>query len=707
MGYFIKKIAKDDKELMPATVSLAGNTNYMQFVGKERRGRDIVGFTMDYDKYIMQEWCTFTHRPNPNGDEINVYLNNRSAFAIRDKKTGIEYRIRGRYSDRYLIEGGVSADENEPDEDFIGYYTYVLDPDLTNWAWGMSIQTCLRSIDFFKKNVDVTLISDPDHRNKEYLLLTSKEGRYDLDLEIVIIEADYMKMEKIIFGSDDSFIDISRIDISMKIVDTNFAPIQTEFKIIEYETRVEHSFVGTKDEKKVNNDTFYLSEDTAVTAENIRACLMKNEFLNSNFNISIAPVWKDGELVAGDTIRIVSKEDGIKYRFEFKSELNEDFIRLMGDMPFWGNGDMLSGEKSECEIELDMYRNTGLFMGEEDPTAVGTYVATLSKTYFNKPLWFDVNVIAGDRARYSDGFLHAGGWCDAGTISDYRFIAKRFDGVNREMFYISDILYTINGYDRSLELNDMARYVYNASEPIIVLPLTKQPRLTHIKGQAQYFNFILSDPQRKDREKEPSEMGLFYRLYTQSGSFIAERKAHVQDISAFSIVNTIALNIDGAMEGLDNVGHVKVSLCRDGVTVSEPLEFDILPAFLYKVNDFAFLNSLGGWSSFSFGGTGQTEFKAKPNTIYKTQTPGYSLSADLESVFNKEVEEQFMVETMPVAAHVAEWLKEISASLAVFELSTKRYVIVDELNVKHNTKDDLFVLQMKYHYSDSYNGVNG
>jgi hypothetical protein len=177
-----------------------------------------------------------------------------------------------------------------------------------------------------------------------------------------------------------------------------------------------------------------------------------------------------------------------------------------------------------------------------------------------------------------------------------------------------------------------------------------------------------------------------------------------QDSSLFGLVNTICLDVDTAvLDRYATAGIVCVCLCRNGLPAGEALTLRILPDCLYRVNDFAYLNSLGGWSSFNFGGTEQTDFKADAVTIHRTPTPGCTVSSRIESVFGKGVSEQFTVQTAPLTRQTADRLKEISASVAVYELSTLRYVIVEELTVKHNSKDDLFALQMKYRYSDAYN----
>lgn len=510
------------------------------------------------------------------------------------------------------------------------------------------------------------------------------------------------------FENANDITDNKHINITWQIINTGVSSTKTKISIYESMSHVRHEFIGTRMSSEVNNTTFYISQNRAVTAENIRACLMNNVFFRGNFLVTIPPINDNGILKNGETIHIKSLGTGMQYLFNIT--LDADFILQTGSPDDTFNNDSIDGGSGNVSILIDVYQNTGLFLGADDRPAsnqpIGEYLETLSKSYYGVPIWFNLNSIIGSRKVYSNAFLDATNWCDSGTLIDFRFIAKRFNGYYTDSFYISNTLYSITGYTRTLEQNDLKRYIYNTIENNIVKPLTTQPALTHISGQTQFFNFILSDPQRDNNNILEYDLGINYRLYTQSMRFIAEvPQTHSQNRKRFSIVNTLKLDIDRFIRDYDNVGVVEVYLSRMSTPISEPLTFRILPECLYKVNDFAFLNSLGGWSSFNFGGTETTDFKTSSNTINKTQTPNHNISSEIESIYNKEVTEQFTVQTMPIKENVCNWLKELSSSIAVYELSTKRYVIVDELNIKPNSKDDLFRLEMKYHYSDSYNAL--
>ncbi len=96
------------------------------------------------------------------------------------------------------------------------------------------------------------------------------------------------------------------------------------------------------------------------------------------------------------------------------------------------------------------------------------------------------------------------------------------------------------------------------------------------------------------------------------------------------------------------------------------------------------MNRLGGWDSFNFNGRWNNEFKIDDNdTIYKTLLPDFKASDELQSVYKKTVEEVFTVQSSAISYETVEWLRELAASKAVYELSSKKYVIVTDLKLKY------------------------
>lgn len=497
-----------------------------------------------------------------------------------------------------------------------------------------------------------------------------------------------------------------KVNVSFEIISTiRFEP---QLIIEEVQSKAKHIFNGTRYRDRVNNNTFFVEDDNLpVTAENVKECLLKHHFFKSNFKITVPPKNDNGTLSAGNIIKIESVGSGVNYAF--KVELHDKlFMSVSGNPEDTTNNDSIDGGLNNSDIRIELYKNTGVFLGMDgtpkNGELNGEQIAELTKFYFGDPIWFNLNSLLKNYKPYSNEFLNASSWCNSGTALDFRAIAKRSDGVNFETFYISDVLFCVNGYKRNLDENNIDEHIYNTQENNIVKPLTNSLNRTHINGQTQYFNFILSDAKHLENlGADEYSFGITYRLYTQSDRFIAEVSTHERNRKLFDIVNTIKLDIEGAMGYYENVGKVEAYLTRGSATISEPITYSILPKCLHEVNDFAFLNSLGGWDSFNFGGDEKTDFNTEANTIFKTQTPSFNISSEIESVYSKDTKEQFIVSTSPIRSEVVEWLKELSSSPVVYELKTKRLIIVDSLQLKTSTKDELYIVEMKFRYSDSYN----
>lgn len=503
---------------------------------------------------------------------------------------------------------------------------------------------------------------------------------------------------------EDDDIDIKGIDITvvsnaLTLTDKDNSKVM--LIITDEKTKTEHRFHGTDKEQYVDANTFMVNKESLqITTENLKTCLMKNSFMFSNFELSI--LFSGTPLKGSNVINIRPLGRGANYNF--KVWTNAAFLATSSGILSTENKDSIDNGKNNTVIELDVYTNTSVALGQkfepENPRHQGSYLTTIQKAYFRRPLWFNLNATFGNSTAYSTDFLKNEGWCDAGTCKDFRFAAYRNDKVNKVPFYISDVFYVINGYGRNLDKHNLEKYIYSfAEEKTPITPLTKQLTRTHIEGQTQYFNFIAA---KTDSKQHP--LALIYKLYTQSGVLIDSTTQDQLDYDNLKIVNTIKLDIDNIISNYPTAGILKVCLAANDTQQSEDITFHILPPCLHAAKDFAFLNPLGGWDSFGFADNQETEFSASPNTIFKTQTPDFTVSSQIESVYNKEVKELFTVRSMPITPQTAEWLKDMSASPAVYELATKRYIIVEDMKLKYNTGDDLVRVEMKYRYSDSYNG---
>lgn len=708
MGYFIKNdIAKES--VSPTQISLSGNPNFIQFEKKKK----------SYKSQVQLEvWSNGMKWEVTSPISGGGYWTSIADFDVIELKTGKVYPFRGR---PYL------ANTSEPND--MGTTTSYFRLGESKHTSAKYLHESLCENSFFKDKFDIELINYepmPENESEDsYINIRSKEGGEDYAFNIREVGLEFQLFHRSGMPdwtySEDMYADLKLtilgqyedevFDSEAKSTTVNLA----DFSITEANNGVKHSFKGTTSKKELNDNTFYLWTEVKDTdqrnikiAESLLSCMLKDSYLRANFNIEQIFTGKGNEIELAPTIHLESKNAGEHYSISFESQYPFHYTSFMTVEGSGRSGsvDAISRGASDCEMQLYMYKDTGIFPGEENfpqNGEMGTYVMTLTKAYFGEPIWFNLNTLSQNK--YSNKFLFVKNWCDTGTVQDFRFFAKRItqstQTYENDIFYYSNVLYNVTGKIRDLEYNDLSDYVYNTKEDNYIRPLSNQPVLTHVKGQRQYFNFLLSDPYRNDDlGNDDFKLGLLYKVYSQSKAPLGEVVKQEQEHSKFNIANTVHIDLDTIIGSYTNVGYVEVSLARKGVAVSHPLCFRILPDSLYKVNDFAFLNTLGGWSSFNFPGTDSTDYKTSANTIFKTRTPTHEPMGQIEAVYSKNSEEQFTVQTMPVDKATADWLKELSASVAVYELSTNRYVVVDEFAIKPTSKEELFVFDMKYHYSD-------
>lgn len=521
------------------------------------------------------------------------------------------------------------------------------------------------------------------------------------------------------------------ITVNETIIDTSEDKLVITFT--ENDGSKKHEFRGTHNEVEVNIDTFLLvyEEDMinegkniadretakAMTTQNFYSCLLRDSFFRNNFEISIDLKTDHlGNITSMNKIFLKAKHPGDKYKLTTTCNF-EEFMSVSATEETVNEYDSIDYDSGKYTIELEVYTDTGIFLGEDDNLSDrtrGKYLTSLKKSYHKNRVWFDLNTLFGKKTGYSDKFINCTGWCDTGTIQDFRIIGKRSDSINSEIFYASEILYVINGYNYTLDKNNLDNYIFDVLnyDGKKVKPLSNSPVLNHVRGQKHFFNFILKDDaHNSDLTKfnlPEHKIGLMYRFYTQSGSYIGEIIKHEQNQQQFNIINTIEINLDAVIEEIQKstnkvAGKAEIMLSDNGYEVSEPMALNVLPDNSYSVKDFAFLNRLGGWDCFNFGNRESVEFKATADTYYQTLLPEYESHKPIETVSHKNVSETFIVRSQPVKREIAEWLRELSASKVVYDLSTNRYIIVSEMTLKYNSFDDLFIIEMKYRYSDNFN----
>lgn len=509
-----------------------------------------------------------------------------------------------------------------------------------------------------------------------------------------------------IFSRNDNNLDIiTELNISINDLQ-NPGEISYYFSIIESLSGTINRFeckdsVGNTEDSITDNQFIRYYGDNPSTLKSLHNCLLRNTYLTTYFNITIPPIIDpDGYLVQGTSISIKSKGTNKNYNFTIDKNggLVLPVILFFDEISQASTSDSISEGYPLTEIHLNIFTGKTSRIGQSSDFSLldESPNTTLTKSYFGEDVWFDINII---KDMISNPFQS--GWFDTGTAKSIQFKATRVrqkenELIVREPFFFSDPVFILNGYRRTLEGGDMESYIYDTGN--IATPLTKYPLRTHIKGQKQYFNFILAGSNLTD-----IIIGIKYRLETSDGIFISEVDGLSQDIGLFHPVNSIELDIDSLLDDYSNAGKVLVYLTKDGNTASYPLEFSILPECINPVNDFIYLNSFGGWDSFNFQQYKDQSFKTESNYHYNTKTPQTGISGEYRSVQFIDIEEEFTLITMPLDKQEYERLQEFVSSKAIYEVSTKRYIIIDGVALTHTYADNVSVYEVKFKYSDNYN----
>lgn len=640
-----------------------------------------------------------------------------------------------------------------PDSNMIGDNSSFLDG-VPLVMTAQNIRNCFLKNSFLKNNFEITMDVSKTVTEagtfKQYLyednaiIIKSKGCGAQYNFSTII---KYDKVESI--EADYS--------ISLKNLDYSNLKIETFYLTLEGHSLRAAIHAPLYGDYEKNNENYFkvvlpqpgvVSESQArlETLKNIRLCMLREKMAALNLNIYLNE--KEMRIDCSYIDQVQSEVlDNISSRsamLVIEKGNTIDFPKLLMSVSSQSYSyDTIDYGTGTYRIDLDVYTDHEVYPGTDDLLPyLGNYVTTLSKSYFGQPMWFDLSLLLSKKVSYSTAFLteleldklNKGFklWSNTGTITDYRFIAKRTDGVIHESFYYSSPLYALNGYSYTLNPISLEKdeegnsYILDSlqdfytDEVVKVKPLTTNFNRTHIKGQRQYFNFIKKYRWTTIRIAGYDDLrpfiGLYYKLYTQSGALIGTHIDNAQDEALFSKVNTALINLDQFLPVYKSktVGRIDVYLCRwhkseyykkdePEIEISTPVSFRILPEILNQVNDFAFLNQLGGWDTMNFGGSTSCEFKTSSSTIYKTLQPDIKSYSEIESVVMKNVQEQKTVQTSPITKETVEWLRQMSASPAVYELSTKRYILIDDMSLKYNSTDDLYQVEMKYHYTDTFN----
>lgn len=465
-----------------------------------------------------------------------------------------------------------------------------------------------------------------------------------------------------------------------------------------------HEYAGTTDPADVGGSVFFIASDSSDTAENLRQALLADSWFSSSFEVVIPFLWADGIPANGDRLVIKSKGAGIDFNIDITKPYDTDnrAYSVIWISQTSRNNDSITGEASSVQIDLDVYADPDTFLGQDDrpltSAKLGRYLVTLSKTYAGLPIWFELNALF---SRYGGYSLPKGypGWFNTDTAGIYRFTAK-VRSVNSFYFYQSNALFVLNGYGPATERADLSPYIYEDGSAVKLL--SNKPLTPYVRGQREYLNFIFRDPMRGSSTDNDYTLSIIYRAYSTSGAQLGRVEAHPQSRRGFALVNTCELDIDAILDKHPQTAIVRVGLMRDGETVSNELEYRVLPECLHTLRQFSFLNRLGGWDSFNFDAGLIEEIKPSYDTYNKTVTPAYHRGDSIETVYKTDLENTFTVEGAPVTDEVADWLKELAAAIVILDGEGNRIIVEDFTLQKSDSNRNMQQPTIKYRLSESY-----
>lgn len=443
-----------------------------------------------------------------------------------------------------------------------------------------------------------------------------------------------------------------------------------------------HTYRGTTNAEDVGGSTFYVSTDTSDTAENLRQVLLADKWFSANFEAVIPFVWDSGNPRNGAVLNIKSKGAGTDFNITIDAPNNTGNVAytITWVNQTSRNRDSISGEASTAEIDLDIYTDPDVFLGQDDrpitPAKIGTYATTMQKTYAGSPVWFELNALFSQYGGYNRP-SGTSGWFDTGTSRTYRFTAK-VKAINSFYFYQSNALYVLHGYGPASEDPDLSQYVYNEST---IKLLTDKPRTPYIRGQREYLNFIFSDPQRGVSQPIDFTLRIAYRAYTTSDNYLGTVYGQEKARADFAVVNTCQLDIDAVLDQYPTAGIIRVALARGTALVSNDLEYTIRPECLHTLQQFSFINRLGGWDAFNFDAGIKDEIKPSVETYIKTLTPSYQKGDSIETVYNTTLANTFTIEGAPITDDVAAWLKELAAARVILD-NDGNYIIIEDFTLQ-------------------------
>lgn len=443
---------------------------------------------------------------------------------------------------------------------------------------------------------------------------------------------------------------------------------------------------GTTDPEAVEGSVFFISTDPLETAENLKAALLNDNYIFANYDVYSDISWNAGApTVNGVVVR--AKDIGTEFNLTVTGAGATVTAISAGT-----STDSIRGSEPIVEVAVDLYReDAGQYIHTAAPAgSLGAPIITLSKSYNGLPIWFDLNGIAAQNLAFNPPTEALGDWFDTGTLVAYRALVRKGNHTQTP-FYISEILYALTGYGYLESTRELLPYAYTSAP---VKTLTEKPVTPYVMGQTEYITFLLGAP------LTGKQLNVLLRAYDGKGTYLGSATVGAVNASQLHAVNTYAFTFDGLLSSYPNAVKVTASVTLNGALITLPQEYEVRPDCLHSLNEFYFLNRLGGWDTFNFDGSTVEENKPVNETFKRTVTPDYNKAQGVEATYLADLETVYTVQGAPVGEDVAEWLKQLLAAKVILDMDGRRILIEDfTLRV---TAGDMSIPTIKYRLSETY-----
>jgi hypothetical protein len=207
---------------------------------------------------------------------------------------------------------------------------------------------------------------------------------------------------------------------------------------------------------------------------------------------------------------------------------------------------------------------------------------------------------------------------------------------------------------------------------------------------------------------DSSNVSLIKKYYTNSGVFLDE-DSDIELTERNNIRTDFYFSFDlDSVEQRNGsqVGYIEVIAKNNGVEVSEPVRYNVIPK-CNENHEIFFVDEIGGIDSFNF--LGEYIFKSsidEHSTYIINPTRPFADTLELEHDKQKRNNITKTLTSTIIDSDTAYWLNELSKSKYVFKyfgnnMHKFMVIIVDDIDIQISDREKTFEIAMKYHDGDN------